>query len=246
MTGLWWTCPAQCRVSSAWHQLLDDHESRRYQRYLPLDKRHEFLVARAMVRTVLGQALGAPAASLHFQANEWGRPELSPPGVLRFSLTHTEGLVALLLSDEFEVGLDAEPLARGPTVLALHSGVYAPQELAEMAALTPAQQGERAITLWTLKESYAKALGMGFALAFDALFFRLPASANTPVLLQEKTPPPHSSADWQFQTFHHGPHVISASLAPLQRARGPGDASRSSLAPESMRPIQWKPADFGL
>lgn len=247
MTGLWWTCPDACRVSAAWLQLLHAGELQRHARYRSLAKRHEFLVARVMVRTLLGQWLGVAPAALCFQTNQWDRPELAPPHSLRFSLTHTDGLIALLVSDQFEVGLDAEPLARGASVLALNSGVFAAQELTDIAALPLAQQGERAVTLWTLKESYAKARGMGFALAFDELVFRLGGLADSQVVLEEKSPDMRSGADWHFETFHHGPHVISACLAALSGVAADLSAeSRPSLAPLRGSVVRWEPGDFGL
>lgn len=66
-------------------------------------------------------------------------------------------------------GLTQEQLARAPDLLALAPTVFAPQEQSDLAALPANEQARRAVVLWTLKESYIKARGMGMALPLEWL-----------------------------------------------------------------------------
>ena len=160
-----------------------------------------------LARTVLGKKLGVPPESLRFTTNQWGRPELA--GGPCFNLTHTEGLVMLLISEGSEVGIDTERISRAPRLLALAPNVFAPRELSDLAALPEAERAQRALTLWTLKESYIKARGMGLALALDGFAFSFEGQTTR---LEVEPRLNDDGARWQFQTWTQGEHLISAAL----------------------------------
>lgn len=210
MTRLWWFRPETFTETPGALALLTEEERAHHQRFIPPLKRHEYLVTRVLVRTILGEALGLDPAAVQFTRNEWGRPDLAAPAPLRFNLTHTEGLVALLLSDEHEVGVDTELLSRASRLLALAPNVFAPGELRDLSALPPEQHAHRALTLWTLKESYIKARGMGLALALDGFAFRFEAHG---VRLEVEPALHDDGARWQFQTLTLGPHLVSTALS---------------------------------
>ena len=208
MNTLYWLNPDTFEARPEEFAFLSPEERAQHQRFIPPLKRHEYLVARLLTRTVLGEKLGVPPESLRFTENPWGRPELA--SAPHFNLTHTEGLVALFVSDEHEVGADTERLARAPKLLELAPNVFAPAELADLAALPEAARPERAVTLWTLKESYLKARGMGLALALDGFAFRFDGQT---VRLEVEPRLNDEGSRWQFQTLTHGEHLISLALS---------------------------------
>ena len=189
--------------------LLTDEERAQHQRFIPAGKKREFLVARWLSKTVLGELLDRKPTELEFTKNEWGCPSLKGEPKLRFNLTHTDGLVAMIVSDEFDVGCDTELLSRAPKLLALGPNVFAPKELADLDALPIDQRAHRAVTLWTLKESYIKARGMGLALALDGFAFRFDTEHTR---LEVEARLNDDGAQWQFETLTHGPHLISAAI----------------------------------
>ncbi len=205
-TRLYWVNPATFTQTPGAYALLTEAERVQHQRFIPPGKRREYLVARVLARTVLGDALGIAPESVHFTTNPWGRPEVAG---LHFNLTHTDGLVTLLVCEHHEVGVDTELLTRAPKLLELGPNVFAPNELKDLAALPPDRRPHRAVTLWTLKESYIKARGMGLALALDGFAFRF-----TPEGLRLEVEPAlnDDGARWQFQTLTLGPHLISTAI----------------------------------
>lgn len=206
---LWWLNPDTFAVSPAALALLSAQERSQHQRYIPPQKRHEYLVTRVLVRTVLGRALGVEPQSLQFTANAWGRPALWPPAPLHFNVSHTEGLVLCLVSPHPDIGVDTERLARAPDLLALAPTVFAPQELHDLAALPASEQAHRAVVLWTLKESYIKARGMGLALPLDGFAFRFDADDRVRL---EVSPALGDDGDrWHCHTQFLGGHCISIS-----------------------------------
>jgi 4'-phosphopantetheinyl transferase len=210
---LWWTHPARFRETPEALALLTDEERAQHARFIPPRKRHEYLVTRVLAKTVLGQVLGLAPTDVHFTQNQWGRPEI---GGVHFNLTHTDGLVALLVSQEHEVGCDTELISRAPKLLELGPNVFAPKELSELAAMDASERPLRAVTLWTLKESYIKARGMGLALALDGFAFRF---SEAGVRLEVEPALNDDGSLWQFQTVTHGPHLISTAIRSSEPVR---------------------------
>ncbi|ACY16865.1 4'-phosphopantetheinyl transferase family protein [Haliangium ochraceum] len=158
--------------------LLDDAERERHARFVFERDRVLYRVAHAMVREVLGRYLGG--AALRFAAGPWGRPELAgaEPAPLRFNLSHTHGLAALVITRSADCGVDVEAVDRIRDPLALADSVFAPAERAALRAEAPARQNERFFAYWTLKEAYIKARGMGLSLPLEQFAFTLAGAAD--------------------------------------------------------------------
>jgi 4'-phosphopantetheinyl transferase len=224
-TRLWWVRPEDFQASPAALALLNTEERQQQQRYIPPAKRHEYLVTRVLVRSVLGEALGRAPESLQFVRSDWGRPALAPnlmSSPIHFNVSHTDGLVVCLVSTENEVGVDTELFARGTNLLALAPDVFAPKELRDLAALPVDEQAQRAVLLWTLKESYIKARGMGLSLPLDGFAFRF---EHGRVRLEVEPGLQDDGARWQFQWQKHGSHCISTAIALPSQQRHAGTAT---------------------
>ncbi len=212
-TRLWWVRPENFQASPAALALLNDEERQQQQRFIPPAKKHEFLVTRVLVRSVLGEMLGMAPDSLAFVRNEWGRPALAPELVttpLHFNISHTDGLVVCLVSNEHELGVDTEQLSRAPTLLKLAANVFAADELNALSQLPDHEKEQRAVDLWTLKESYIKARGMGLALPLDGFAFHFEPDGIRLEIAPELN---DDGANWAFQTRMLGSHIISTALA---------------------------------
>lgn len=195
MTRLWWLDPSTVPVVP---ERLTPDERAQYARFIPDRKRHEYLCTRLLVKHVLGDE--------RLTLNEYGRPLCADHPQRRFNITHTDGLILLLESDEHEVGVDVELVSRAPTLLRLAPDVFAPRELADLNALPERERAQRAVTLWTLKESYIKARGLGLALKLQGFAFRF----DEPVTRLDASD--DDGARWQFETFRMGEHLVSTAL----------------------------------
>lgn len=154
--------------------LLNAEERTRWQRFLYPADRQRFLLARAFVRTVLADCLGhGDPAALQFAQTPHGKPELAGPHAkkLHFNLSHTDGLLALTVSRSHVVGVDVEALGRKVELLALSQRYFAMHEHEELQDLDGAAQRERFFALWTLKEAWLKARGLGLRVPLDDFSF---------------------------------------------------------------------------
>lgn len=194
----------------AFHGLLDSREKRRQARYLGADKRHEFLVSHALVRSVLSQYADVLPASWTFEINEHGKPEISParnPEALRFNLAHTRGLCACAVAKNAGIGVDLENLERPPDMRAVRR-FFARPEIAQLESLAGPDQHRRFYELWTLKEAYVKARGQGLSIGLDRFWFlwdqeRPPAIAFGPGVQD-------CPEEWRFFLFSPTPAHVAA------------------------------------
>jgi len=171
--------PAELDVELAqrYEALLSTDEKVRWQRFRQADDRRRFLLTRALLRTVLGDHRGQAPHELEFTVDRWGKPQLvsMPEGEepLHFNLSHTDGMVVLAVSRQAEVGVDVEDERRDVQAEALTLRYFAEEELRALRALPPEERQPHFLRLWTLKEAYVKALGLGLRIPLDSFAFAL-------------------------------------------------------------------------
>ena len=91
--------------------------------------------------------------------SEQGKPAFSAGTPLWFNLSHSNDDIALLLSDEGEVGCDIEVVRQRDNWRALVSAVFSPGEQAEIEATPPERQIAAFWRIWTRKEAIIKQSG---------------------------------------------------------------------------------------
>lgn len=154
--------------------LLEPAERERIARFHFERDRRLHLVARALLRRSLSECDGGvPPAAWRFEARPGGRPELAAPASpLRFSVSHTPGLAMVAVSNALDIGADAERIpAQAPADVIERT--FTSLEQQGMARAAPADRPARFTAIWTLKEAYAKALGLGLSLELDRVGFEL-------------------------------------------------------------------------
>lgn len=183
--------------------------------------RVEHLSARALVRAVLSARLGVSPATLAFERGRWGRPRLAgaAASAVDFNLAHASGLLALVLgSPSARIGVDVEDTSR-PRDLAVASDFFATSEVIALAALPRGEQLARFYHLWTAKEAYIKARGMGLAIPLDTFAFHFTASGGARLELDPRAPPledgePDDGAAWSLTWLERGAHLVAVACSP--------------------------------
>lgn len=163
--------------------------------------RDEYLLTRVVCRAVLGRTVGRAPESLTFVRSEHGRPSLVGHDDVRFNLSNSAGHVVLLVSRAHEVGVDLETIGRADAIIKLAPNVFAPSERAELAALAGEAQRERAVALWTLKESYIKARGLGLQLPLDGFAFSFASAGDAPPRITIDPSLGDDATRWHFQQW---------------------------------------------
>ncbi|MEM0987015.1 MAG: 4'-phosphopantetheinyl transferase superfamily protein [Pseudomonadota bacterium] len=186
---------------------LSHEEQARADRYFRSTDRQTYIAAHALLRAALSAVTGQTPATLEISAEPKGRPRLTGPKAVvghpasnagSISLSHTGGQVGAAVSAGGPIGIDVERLDR----LAADPIDFARRHFhpLEHTALSqrpgPANAiSEQAITIWCLKEAYAKAIGLGLRLSTRETAFICHGDIAKAAQLPASAP----SHDWQFQ-----------------------------------------------
>lgn len=151
--------------------MLSPKERQRADRFMFEQDRRQFVLSHGLVRAALSRLVPAthPAAWC-FEADRYGRPMIAGPvgaGPLYFSLSHTRGCVACVISPFEAVGVDVEETIGRDSLLAIAEHCFSSEEVAALLDLPAQQQSDLFFDYWTLKEAYIKARGRGLGLSLD-------------------------------------------------------------------------------
>jgi 4'-phosphopantetheinyl transferase len=156
--------------------ILSAGELAKQQRFVFAKDKHRYLVTRALVRIALSRFAEIDPAEWCFIDNGYGRPMLHPCHVgvrsLSFSVSHSGEWVVMALGQDIEIGIDIEDL-RANAPLQLAESYFAKTEALELRRLQTEERHFRFFELWTLKESYTKARGLGLSIPLQSISFDL-------------------------------------------------------------------------
>lgn len=176
---LWCTYISGIGDDSLWPRydaLLSEEERARQGRFRFAEDQRRHLVTRALARTVLSRYAPVRPEDWVFSAGPRGRPAISAPQplpALEFNISHSSDLVMLGVTSGRALGVDAEGIEAREADIDGLDRYFAPEESAALLSLLPDARRRRFFELWTLKESYIKARGMGLAIALDAFRFEM-------------------------------------------------------------------------
>jgi 4'-phosphopantetheinyl transferase len=158
----------------AFENYLSAEEKEKRTKFVFQKDRDQYLLTRTLVRKILAQRLGVPFSTLNFGKNEYGKPYLQGfPENFAFNISHSSGLIALaLIQNADTIGIDVERIDRKLNI-DIRDTVFTPEEIQNQLALEESKQQEAFFELWTLKESYMKAIGKGFSLSPKSFRFIL-------------------------------------------------------------------------
>ncbi|MEX1198467.1 MAG: 4'-phosphopantetheinyl transferase superfamily protein [Pseudohongiellaceae bacterium] len=149
--------------------LLGGDEQQRASAIVSGGVRRDHLAGRVALRLLLSAYCpGVPPRAWVLSRAPGGRPLVSAPrsGTLKvpsFSISHSEGYLALSLYADGETGVDIEPVSRDVDARGLARRYFSAAELERLEALTGEALRAGFLRTWTLKEASVKADGAGLA-----------------------------------------------------------------------------------
>jgi 4'-phosphopantetheinyl transferase len=161
---LWWASlrDFSSRIDGLETQLPGDEQQRARRFRVPVAGQI-FVLARTLLRQVMGGTLNIDPASLVFAAGERGKPHLAAPetGHLpHFNLSHSDQVVVLAVAP-MEIGVDVENFRHVANAERLARRFFGPAEWKVVCDLDGAARDHAFLRIWTQKEAYLKATGIG-------------------------------------------------------------------------------------
>ncbi|HEY2981466.1 MAG TPA: 4'-phosphopantetheinyl transferase superfamily protein [Anaerolineales bacterium] len=188
-----------------------------------------FIVARGVLRDLLGRYLQTQPSQINFVYGVFGKPGLGPEFAnrLKFNLSHSAGVALIAIAAASDVGVDLEYIRAQSDYADIARRFFSPAEVDYLMALPSHLYAEAFFSCWTKKEAYIKGCGEGLAIPLNS--FSVPLA----------TDPAHTPADL---------YVASKGIVPAKRwslyTLRPAPGYAGALAVEGngwrLREWQWK------
>ena len=159
-------------------ELLSSDERERAGRFRFAEDERRFIVARGVLRLLLGRYVDAHPQAIEIGYGPRGKPfAITPPGKsVRFNLAHSHELALYAFTRNGEVGVDLEFVRQVDDIDPIATRFFSRHEAAVLQALPANDRLDAFFRCWTRKEAYIKALGDGFHQPLDT--FEVPLEAS--------------------------------------------------------------------
>lgn len=199
--------PIEHRCSS-W---LDESERERAERFRMATSRNQNIVGRGMARRLLSSNTVDPRA-IRFDVEPHGKPFVIEPVVAKrpFNVAHTDGLVLCGVGSNGHhlVGVDVERLGRR-TDPELANRYFSQPEVEYLRQFRDVRERHDIfLRIWTLKESFIKAIGTGLRTPLSDFAFEEIDSLSPRIRML--TPNLESDLAWKFFCLEPRPGYIGA------------------------------------
>jgi 4'-phosphopantetheinyl transferase len=145
--------------------LLSADERRRAASFRFTRDREQFVVARGLLRKLLGERLGTDPKGIEIAYGEHGKPRLADDAAgLSFNVSHSAGVAVFAFCEGAEVGVDIEAI-REKLAAERIARRYLPPEAAERIERSEGSDRAREFfRAWARQEAYVKGRGRGLEL----------------------------------------------------------------------------------
>ena len=190
--------------------LLKGEEVEVFSRLTHPRRKREFVVGRALARLGLASLCKTSPEAFRFARQSHGRPFVqNPHPEMSFNLSHCESMVICAFSNRAQVGVDIEAVSRKALTRDIAKRFFSAEEARELAPMDVSEYQNRFFDLWTLKEAYIKATGLGLSLSLKSFAFAFPRPGT---ISFSRASVPEDAARWQFGLFEL-PQQIRLALA---------------------------------
>ncbi|MFT7686649.1 MAG: 4'-phosphopantetheinyl transferase [Candidatus Azotimanducaceae bacterium] len=149
-------------------KMLSEDELIRAQKLIHQSDKDRFVRSRCSLRFVLGRCLKVSPKSLVFAYGEKGKPMLSPAyhTPIEFNLSHSRDKALIAVSYNRGIGIDISDVNRSSSNIAISKRSFTATEHKALLTCPAEEQARQFHRIWSQKEAYTKAIGLGYAYGF--------------------------------------------------------------------------------
>jgi len=191
------------RLATLYGALPADRQAK-ISRFRSRKERQRALFAEVMLRQVIRHHTGLEEREIIFDANQYGKPFVINQQDFHFNLSHSGDWVVCAV-DSAPIGIDIE--WKEWLDISLAASFFSTTEFQELMNKPEQQRISYFYDLWTLKESYVKALGTGLSLPLNSFSIKVHANGGVGMVNYIE------KGCWFFRQYFIGEHYILAVCA---------------------------------
>ncbi len=190
---------------------LSQDELERASRFATDELRHRYVVARGILRSLLGIFLSQSPGSLQFRYGEHEKPFLAGEAAtsgLQFNVSHSHDLGLFAFRFGSELGVDVEKTRTNLEQTEIATRFFSASESAKLRSLPETEQGQYFFALWTCKEAFVKAHGGGITFGLSRFDVQLEPGADSAIIVSNQSG--ERVSPWYAHRFEPGPGFAGA------------------------------------
>ncbi|GHO82908.1 4'-phosphopantetheinyl transferase [Dictyobacter formicarum] len=191
--------------------VLSPEEQARAQRFYFERDRHSSIIARGVLRVLLGRYCTIDPAMILLHYNEFGKPNLTidgSPSPLYFNLAHSHTTIVYAFTYINHIGIDIEYMRTNVEYEEVAQHYFSPREKEQLQAVPTEQKMQAFFAGWTRKEAYIKARGKGLSIPLNSFDVTLQPDKD-PCLLDCREDP-LAVNHWSLYALPPDPHYAGA------------------------------------
>lgn len=161
--------------------LLSTDEQARVDRFVTTQLQHRALASLSALRIILSRYLACQPTALLFSRNPQGKPSLPDHPQLQFNLSHSDAWAACAVTLDQSVGIDIEAVIVRDGIDNIVQRFFSADEITAWQALPASEKNHAFFRMWTRKEAYLKALGLGLQGGLDQFSVEVSEADRTTV-----------------------------------------------------------------
>lgn len=197
-------------INALWDTLAGDERERAERFHFRRDREH-YIVARGVLRNIIGRYSGMRPGALRFCYGSHGKPALSVElneALINFNVSHSHNLALFAITRERELGIDIEYVRAEIAKERIAEQFFSRREVAMLRALPADAQATAFFNCWTRKEAYVKAKGEGLSMPLDRFDVSLvPGEAAALLATRGDT---QEASRWALQELMPAPGFVAA------------------------------------
>lgn len=154
------------------------------------------LLADILVRSIIANELKISRSRIEFEYNRYGKPYLKKNSFLHFNISHSGHWIVCAI-DNKPVGIDIEKII--PVDLEIAAQFFSDEEYRLLMAKSPEVRKQFFFDLWTLKESYIKAVGEGLSTPLKS--FTVSFSGKDEIVIESE----NKLQNWNLKQYYLDP-----------------------------------------
>ncbi len=156
-------------ILDLWRTLAPDEKQRALKFHFQREC-DRFIVARGLLRAILGCYLDQAPEQIRFIYNEFGKPALRNghgEALLEFNLSHADNRAIFAITRQRRVGIDIERMRGDLANDTVANHFFSAREQEDLRTLGPDEWQKGFFTCWTRKEAFVKAQGEGLSIPLN-------------------------------------------------------------------------------